>query len=320
MDFRTLGRLSAMGPPSSRDLAVDRLPDAGTPLEVVFLAGATFGEDGAGAREPHRHDYHELIWTREGGGEHRIDGRPSPVRPGTVTLIGRGQVHVLQRARGVTGAVVRFGEELVHPGRDARAAPAWLLGGRGERTVAVPPSDAAGLESTLAALHAETRRPPDPRSADVQRHLLTAVLLWIERWYDAGRIEQRDADDADVQLFRRFAEVLERDFARHHDAAHYAEALGVPPAALSRALARVTGRATKEQVTDRVMLEAVRLLRFSDLTVGEVAFRAGFADQLYFSRAFKRRHGASPMDFRARVRAEAAAEPQGPRRRTPATS
>ena len=50
------------------------------------------------------------------------------------------------------------------------------------------------------------------------------------------------------------------------------------------------------------MLEAARLLGFTDLTVGEVAFRTGFEDQLYFSRAFKRHHGEAPMTYRARVR------------------
>ncbi len=55
-------------------------------------------------------------------------------------------------------------------------------------------------------------------------------------------------------------------------------------------------------MTDRVMLEAARLLRYTDLTVGEVAFRVGFGDQLYFSRAFKRHYGEAPMSYRARLR------------------
>ena len=50
------------------------------------------------------------------------------------------------------------------------------------------------------------------------------------------------------------------------------------------------------------MLEAARLLRFTDLAVGEVAHRAGFGDPLYFSRAFKRRHDASPQAYRERAR------------------
>jgi AraC-like DNA-binding protein len=55
-------------------------------------------------------------------------------------------------------------------------------------------------------------------------------------------------------------------------------------------------------ITDRVMLEAARLLRFSELTVGQIAFRTGFDDQFYFSRAFKRRYGEAPLTYRARVR------------------
>jgi AraC-like DNA-binding protein len=50
------------------------------------------------------------------------------------------------------------------------------------------------------------------------------------------------------------------------------------------------------------MLEAARLLRFTSLTVGEVAFRAGYQDQLYFSRAFKRHYGEPPVAYRERLR------------------
>jgi AraC-like DNA-binding protein len=100
--------------------------------------------------------------------------------------------------------------------------------------------------------------------------------------------------------------VLERDFARHHDVGHYADALRVPSAALSRALSNVTGRATKQQIADRVMVEAARLLRFTDLTVGEIAHRVGLDDQLYFSRAFKRHYGEAPVTYRERSRGHAA--------------
>jgi AraC family transcriptional regulator, transcriptional activator of pobA len=50
------------------------------------------------------------------------------------------------------------------------------------------------------------------------------------------------------------------------------------------------------------MLEAARLLRFTDLSVGEIAFRVGLGDQLYFSRAFKRHYGESPVAYRDRLR------------------
>jgi AraC family transcriptional activator of pobA len=287
-------RLLLLAPVSA--ISLDRLADAAG-VEAVWLEDAAIG--GAAMREPHRHDYHELIWVRAGAGRHLIDGVPVPAQPGTVTVIGRGAVHVFEHAEELTGAVLRFGDELLLAGR---VAPGWLLAGRGGRTVPVPAGEADRLEDALRAIAAEAARPPDPYSADLLRHLVSTVLLWIERWYDAVRTERRERDDAEVQLHRRFAALLERDFRRHHDAAHYAAALAVPPAALSRALSQVTGRSTKELVTDRVMLEAARLLRFTDATVGEVARAAGFSDPLYFSRAFKRRTGEAPMTYRARVR------------------
>lgn len=154
---------------ATTEITVDRLPEAGSSLEVVLLEDARYGSDSdCGPRRPHRHDYHELVWTRCGTGRHLIDGEVSLVEPNTITLIGR-------------------------------------------------------LEAAIELLAAETRRPPDSRSVDLQRHFLSALLLWVERWYEATRIEARDADDRDLQLYRRFGEVLERDYVRHHDAPYYAK-------------------------------------------------------------------------------------------------
>jgi hypothetical protein len=74
-------------------------------------------------------------------------------------------------------------------------------------------------------------------------------MCLLKRSYDAARAEACDADDAELQLLRRFVGRLEADFRRHHDAAHYADTLRVPPAALSRTLAALTGRSTKEHVS-----------------------------------------------------------------------
>jgi len=279
-------------------LTVDRLAASTEVVQVAMFDGLNVGAGGEPIRQPHRHDYHELIWIKEGSGHHLLDGQLVPILPGTLTVIGRGQVHVIERARGVVGAAVRFGGEILHESRVARSDPSWLLGGCGRWTVTIPADHTDALEATIRMLAAETAGPPDPHSADLQLHLLSLLLVWIERWYDAQRTERRDVDDANVQLFRRFARVLERDFAGHHDAVHYADELAVPPAALSQALNRVTGRSTKELVTDRVMLEAARLLRFTDGSMGEIAYETGFSDPLYFSRAFKRHNGQAPSAYR----------------------
>lgn len=283
-------------------LTVDRLADPTEPVQVEFVDELNVGCADDVVRAPHRHDYHELIWARSGAGSHLLDGRSVPVVARTVTLIGRGQVHVFERAHGVSGAVVRFGDELLQGGPPGRGDPGWLLAGTGGRVVHLPAGDVDAFEAIIAALAAEAARPADECTADLQRHLLSTLLLWVERWYDAQRTERREPDDASIQLHRRFSRTLEQDFAGHHDAAHYADALAVPPTTLSQALIQATGRSTKELVTDRVMVEAERLLRYTDRNVGQIAYLTGFADPLYFSRAFKRHAGVSPSAYRDRVR------------------
>lgn len=281
------------------DLAFDELPTTGSSLEVLFVEGEDLGAaTDRGPRPPHRHAYHELIWSRCGSGTHEIDGEAVEIRAQTLAVIGRGRVHQILSAEGLHGAAVRFGEELLHPGSGGRANASWLIGTTATHTVDVPDGEVHRLEGLLHALADELQRPADVRSLDLQRHFLSALLLWIERWYEDSHKERPSDDHAVLDLYRRFAEVLEHDFARHHDAVHYADALAVPQSALSKALVQATGRTTKEHITDRRLLEAARLLRFTTLTVGEIAFRAGYTDQLYFSRAFRRRYGTPPSEYR----------------------
>jgi AraC family transcriptional regulator, transcriptional activator of pobA len=282
------------------NLSIDRL-DSGAVVDVQLFEGVSISADDV--REPHRHDYHELIFVAEGRGEQLIDGCRVPVEAPTLSVIGRGQIHQFFHAESLRGGLLRFTDAVLHGGSE-RIASGWLLAGRGGRTIRVPEAACSIVTPLFRALAEEIERTPDPYGADVVRHLISTILLWTERWYDAQRSERQDADDPDAQLLRRFTEQLERDFAAHHDARHYADALAMPGPALARSLTAITGRSTKELVTERVMVEAARLLRYTDLTVGEIAYRVGYEDPLYFSRAFKRYGGRSPQAYRASVRGD----------------
>jgi AraC family transcriptional regulator, transcriptional activator of pobA len=271
---------------------VDDLRAEPDTLEVVELHIDHLGD--REVREPHRHAYHELIWVREGHGRHLIDGEAVEFGPRTLTMIARGQVHQFQRAEDVTALVARFEDDWLSSSRR------WLFSGQSCTALSVPDEDAARFDALLDLLRVELARPAGPESAELRRHLLAAVLLWAQRWRQ-GQLEEGGASGTDVQLYQEFDELLERDFAANHDAGHYASELGVTTGTLSRLLTRLTGRSTKQVILDRVILEAVRLLRFSDLSIKEIADRLGFSDQFAFSKAFKRQRGEAPADFRQRL-------------------
>jgi hypothetical protein len=157
-------------PGKRRGLAVRRLPEAGPSLEVILIEDAGAQVEQAPA-PPHRHDYHELIWTRRGLGRHLVDGERFEAGPHTLTLIRRGQVHAFERAADVDAAVIRFGVELLYEG-PARANPVWLVGATGLRALTVPDGEVQRVESIVDALVAETRRSFDARSVE---------LVWAPR-------------------------------------------------------------------------------------------------------------------------------------------
>jgi AraC family transcriptional regulator, transcriptional activator of pobA len=274
------------------DLTVDDLAAEADALEVRSLELESIDEDDV--RDPHRHAYHELIWVRDGSGRHLIDGEPVEFGPRTLTLIAKGQVHQFERADRVSGVVVRFDDEWLVGSRR------WLFSGGTCSELSVPGADAPRFDALLDLLREEVEQPARPESAELRRHLLSAALLWAQRWREA-QLEGGGATSADVQLQQRFLETLERDFATSHEAAHYSAELGVTTGTLSRTLMRLSGRTTKQLILDRVLLEGARLLRFSDLSIKEIAARLGFTDQFAFSKAFKRQRGEAPLDFRNRL-------------------
>ncbi|MEU8824880.1 AraC family transcriptional regulator [Streptomyces sp. NPDC048636] len=267
---------------------------------MILFQNDTFTNEACPIRSPHRHAFHELFWTKSGTGQHLLDGERSFVGANTVMLTGRGQIHHFEKAQDLSGAVIRFGAELLQTGQGSSSDPARMFTGRGVSTLEVPPEDADRFDSVVRALAAETRHLTDAYSSDIHRHLLMALISWAQRWYRDDEPRQ-PGSTTDLRLARRFNDLLERDFVHHHDVGHYARELHVSTGTLWRALSQATGHPPRTLITERVMLEAARLLRFTDLPVGEVAARVGIQDRLYFSRAFKGHYGESPLAYRARL-------------------
>ncbi len=66
----------------------------------------------------------------------------------------------------------------------------------------------------------------------------------------------------------------------------------------SHSFKRETGKSFREYLIEIRLSHAKRLLRYSTLSIGEIAFSVGFSDANYFSSVFKRAVGISPAAYR----------------------
>ena len=95
--------------------------------------------------------------------------------------------------------------------------------------------------------------------------------------------------------------VIDRHSAEPLSLRDVARELGMTPGHLTTVVRQRTGRTVQEWIIERRMAEARNLLSDTELPVAEIARRVGMSDPGYFSRQFRRIHGASPREWRGRA-------------------
>jgi AraC-like DNA-binding protein len=58
------------------------------------------------------------------------------------------------------------------------------------------------------------------------------------------------------------------------------------------------GQKAHDLIADRLLLEAKKLLRYTDLSIAEVADYLGFEEPTHFGRFFKRKFALTPLEYR----------------------
>ncbi len=129
-----------------------------------------------------------------------------------------------------------------------------------------------------------------------QKEALDAYLS-IANSQEATKEHQLKAED-EVFMSRVSAcvndHIAEADFTVND----LAEALGISYSLANKRIKSIVGITPKELITRTRMRKACRLLRTTAMTVKEIAYDCGFADQNYFGKSFKAEMGMSPTDYR----------------------
>jgi len=101
-----------------------------------------------------------------------------------------------------------------------------------------------------------------------------------------------------IDIVREYNFLVEQNFRTIHTVAGYAALLNKSPKTLSNLFSKLTNKSPLQYIQERKMLEARRLLRFTDKSVKEIAYEIGFEDHQSFGRFFKKMEGVSPTQYK----------------------
>lgn len=102
----------------------------------------------------------------------------------------------------------------------------------------------------------------------------------------------------DVDIFRDFSRYLEIHFREKHNVSEYADLLRMAPKTLTHKLKSLHLESPNQLIINRILLEAKRLLVYTEKTVKEIAYDLGYDDPAYFNRLFTNKIGSTPANFK----------------------
>jgi len=237
-----------------------------------------------------RPGYGSFVWefVAEGSGTLRLGSREIRLRPGHFFTYGPGVAHAIvsDSRRPLQKYFVDFF------GREG----AELL----TRLELDPPAcgviaDTGSLRNLLEELLREAGGEGAHRKEIAAGYLRLLLLKSREQPPSGGGAGPRA-----YATLQRALHVIEHRHTSLSSLRELAAAARVDPAHLCRLFARFRGDTPQRCLTRRKLDTAARLLSTSPLLVKDAAAAAGFADQLHFSRLFKRAFGCSPTEFQRR--------------------
>ena len=150
----------------------------------------------------------------------------------------------------------------------------------------------------LLDIFMEELKTADKIQNEVLLVLLKRLIIYITKLARTGYAPVKKMQEERFHIIRKFNLLVEANFKTEHSVSFYAEQLCKSPKTLSNLFAVYNHKSPSLVIQERILIEAKRLLSYTDRPVKQITFELGFEDMSYFSNFFKKHTRSSPVNFR----------------------
>jgi AraC-like DNA-binding protein len=137
----------------------------------------------------------------------------------------------------------------------------------------------------------------DRNQEEMLRLLLKRFIIKCTR-LARKQLIKGDLYESRIDLIRQFNVLVEEHFKSLKQVADYAALMNRSPKTLTNVFKEHASKRPLQIIHDRIVMEARRLLIFTDKSAKEIAWELGYEDPSQFSRFFKKHTQLSIQDFR----------------------
>jgi len=246
--------------------------------------------------KPHRHNSYVLVFFTKGSGTHEIDFDKFIIQPGSVFFMQPGQIHHWDLSDDIEGFVIFYSKEMYNLYFGQKSIDQYsfyssvntipeIIFDNAEAKAILPYFDAMILENQSNQMMKQ----------DKIMNLLDIIHIEIARKYSETHLHEAHSNNVKI---KNFEVLLEQKFKKEKAPSFYAPKLSITLKHLNRICNEILQKTTTEVITNRIILEAKRMLMDKNFTVNEIATELGYDDYSYFTRLFKKHSGMTPSAFR----------------------
>jgi AraC-like DNA-binding protein len=252
----------------------------------------------------HAHEFSELVLILGGTGLHVTGDESMPLSPGDVFVISGSRPHVYQEMKGLRlinvlyepkRLALRLADLPSLPGYHAlfTVEPTWRKKHEFRSRLHLSPADLAVAAALCDALDDELKRRAGGFGF-MATALFMQLICFLSRCYGATK-------HPDGKAVLRIAEAishLEKNYADPITLDDLAEIAGLSVRSFCRAFQAAIGCSPIQHLIRLRVNRAATLLRQTNDSVTDIAFKVGFQDGNYFTRQFHKLLGVTPRQYR----------------------
>ncbi len=162
--------------------------------------------------------------------------------------------------------------------------------------ISIPDTELEKFETLWKMFSIEMESSDDLKNEMLQMMLKRLLILCTRIYKEETELTSFDKNQLDI--VREYNYLVENHFKTKHQVVDYANLLNKSPKTLSNLFKKYGNKSPLQIIQDRKVLEARRLLYYTDKSVKEIAYEIGFEDIQTFSRFFKKIEGVSPSNYK----------------------
>lgn len=245
-------------------------------------------------------EFYTFIWAKSESVDLIIDSVPFTVEPHSILALT--PIQYLQYINGSDVTVYQFNQEfycIKDHDQEVSCVGILFFGNINIPIIHLNTIEQLKFE-TLHDVFIEELETEDNIQAEMLRMLMSRFIIKSTRLLKAKEGIVETPKSSKVDLLREFNFLVEQHFKTEHSVSFYADKLFKSPKTLSNNFAKLN-RSPLQIIHQRIVLEAQRLLSYTDKTAKEIAYDIGFEDASHLSRLFKKHTTLSPSEYKKRL-------------------